>query len=106
MSENKDKIPARIICPRQMFGYELKAAIDKEINLGHQVVVCGDFNLEYKSLVDWFRDKGLSDILAKKHGKGPITYQQSSVDPIDCAFGTPSLSIKKRRMSFFWQTAE
>ena len=35
------------------------------MNLGHQVVVCGDFNSEYESLVDWFRDKGLSDILAK-----------------------------------------
>ena len=58
-----------------MFGCNLKAAIDKEMNLGHQVMVCGDFNSEYESLVDWFRDEELSDILAKKHCKGAITYQ-------------------------------
>ena len=35
------------------------------MNLGHQVVVCGDSNSEYESLVDWLRNKGLSDILEK-----------------------------------------
>ena len=62
---------------------------------GEQLIVCGDFNSEYVKLSEWFLDEGLRDMLVPRHGKCPITYQRSRQDPLDCIFGSPSMTIKK-----------
>ena len=50
MSENKDKLPESIKCPRQLFGYDLSKAIEKYTDKGNQLIVCGDFNSQYEDL--------------------------------------------------------
>ena len=50
MSENKDKIPAIMIFPRQIFGYDLKKLIEEKSDRGNQLVVSGDFNSSYEAL--------------------------------------------------------
>ena len=62
---------------------------------GEQLIVCGDFNSEYVKLSEWFLDEDLRDMLVPRHGKCPITYQRSRQDPLDCIFGSPSMTIKK-----------
>ena len=99
MAEQKGCIPDNIVCPRQMFGYDLRRTIGKYSNIGNQLIVCGDFNSEYLTLSEWFLDEGLQDIIAQKHGKMPITYQRSKKDPLDCVFGTPSIKIKMEDVS-------
>ena len=93
MAENKESVPDNIVCPRQLFGYDLRKAITKYTNMGNQMIVCGDFNSEYSGLSEWFLDEGLQDIIAEKNGKMPITYQRSKEDPLDCVFGSPSIKI-------------
>ena len=92
MAENRDSIPDTF-CPRQLFGMDLKLAIEERIYLGHQVIVMGDFNAEYEKLKIWMMQLGLQDIIAKKHGLGPKTYERSKDSPIDCIFGSAQLSI-------------
>ena len=92
MAENKESIP-ETPCPRQMFGIDLKAKITEKINLGHKVIVMGDFNAEYKKLMRWMSDLGLIDLVAAKHGDCPKTHIRSKNEPIDCIFGSASLSI-------------
>ena len=50
MSENKSKIPTNIICPRQLFGHDLKEMINKYTAAGHNVILQGDFNSDYENL--------------------------------------------------------
>ena len=95
MAENKNKIPHGIACPRQLYGYDLKQLIDEKTNLGHQLIVCGDFNCDYEELCQWMHSVSLCDLLESKHGRPPITYQRSARDPLDCFFGSPSLQISK-----------
>ena len=37
-------------CPRQLFGQDLKAAIEEKTTADHQLIVMGDFNSDYDSL--------------------------------------------------------
>ena len=37
-------------CPRQLFGLDLKQKIEEKMELGHQIIVMGDFNSAYKNL--------------------------------------------------------
>ena len=69
MGEQNGNIPDNIVCPRQLFGYDLRNTIGKYANIGNQLIVCGDFNSEYLTLSEWFLDEGLQDIIAHKHGK-------------------------------------
>ena len=94
IAENKNIIPDDINCPRQLFGNDLRKVIRKQMDKGEQLIVCGDFNSEYDTLSQWFIQEGLRDLIGAKHGKSPITYQRSRNDPIDCVFGTPSVTIK------------
>ena len=56
-------IPNNIICPRILFGHDLRKAIEKYISQGHQMIVCGDFNSEYDGLTEWFLSEGLQIII-------------------------------------------
>ena len=95
MAENSNDIPCDVKCPRQLFGYDLRSLIQSKTDEGHQVIVCGDFNSEYKSLQEWMQSNGCIDLLSTRHGKSPITYQRSASDPLDCIFSHPSIQIKK-----------
>ena len=44
MSKKKDKIPNDILCPRKLFGHDLKEVIYETMNLEYQLIVCGDVN--------------------------------------------------------------
>ena len=94
MAENKDQLPDTN-CPRQLFGMDLKEVIGKKIEQGHQIILMGDFNSEYSELESWMLELGLQDLIGKKHGKGPKTYNRSKDAPIDCVFGSASLQISK-----------
>ena len=58
MAIHKDTLPD-IACPRQLFGYDLKIEIDRKQELGHNILVLGDFNSHYSNLYTWLRDLGL-----------------------------------------------
>ena len=94
MAEHQDKIP-ETNCPRQLFGLDLKQKIEEKIELGHQIIVMGDFNSEYKNLKKWMGKLGLIDLMFEKHGPCPPTHQRSHTDPLDCIFGSPSLMIAR-----------
>ena len=68
--------------------------IEEKTLQGRQLVVRGDSNSNYKQLNEWMNNLSLVDLISKRHGKSPITYQRSAVDPLDCIFGNPSLEIK------------
>ena len=74
---------------------DLKEVIGKKIEQGHQIILMGDFNSEYSELESWMLELGLQDLIGKKHGKGPKTYNRSKDAPIDCVFGSASLQISK-----------
>ena len=67
----------------------------QKLGLGHQLVVCGDFNSEYTELKDWMLDVTLTDMLSTKYGLGPRTYKRSKDCPIDCCFDSPSFKISR-----------
>ena len=92
MSDHKDSIPPTS-CPRQLFGLDLKVFVQGKVNQGHNVIVMGDFNSNYKHLTKWMGEIGLIDLIAHKHGVCPTTHLRSKIDPIDCIFGSPSLHI-------------
>ena len=94
MAKNKDQLPDTH-CPRQLFGIDLKHAIETKIEKGHQIMVMGDFNSEYEDLSLWMLELGLQDLIGQKHGRGPKTYERSKDAPIDCVFGSASLKISK-----------
>ena len=93
MAENRNHMPENIICPRKLFGYDLKELISKKTALGHQIIVCGDFNSDYDELTTWMQDMSLVDLIRSRHNRPPITYQRSARDAIDCILGSPSLLI-------------
>ena len=95
MAENKNKIPDGIICPRQLYGHDLQIFLQTKSDLGHQLMVMGDFNSEYEELKTWMSSSGCVDVLQTKYGTCPITYQRSAEDPLDCCFGDSSLKIKR-----------
>ena len=78
MEKHKDTLPGTN-CPRQLFGIDLKQAIDDKIAQGHQIIVMGDFNSEYANLSKWMLESGLQDLIHKIHGKGPRTYNRSKI---------------------------
>ena len=49
MSENADKIP-ETNCPRQLFGLDLRHKIEEKLELGHNLIIMGDFNSAYAKL--------------------------------------------------------
>ena len=87
-------IPENIQCPRQLFGYDLRKFIEQQLELGHQIIVMGDFNSEYAVLRDWMLDLGLLDIIGNKHGydAAPKTHTRSKDSPIDCIFASAQIS--------------
>lgn len=97
ITRNKDKIPNNIDCPRQLFGHDLRSLIESKQD-SHQILLCGDFNSGYDDLTDYMLELGLQDVIAKQHGRGPITYQRSADSPIDRIFG--SVSLKARHSGF------
>ena len=56
-------------------------------------MIIGVFNSGYNDLSDWLLDEDPKDIMAERHDKSPITYQQSAIDPIGYLFASPSLCI-------------
>ena len=74
----------KTLCPRQLFGIDLKRKIEDRMALGHQIIVMGDFNSEYTKLNSWMMHLGLRDIIAKRHGPGPGSHERSQSLPIDC----------------------
>ena len=94
MAENTEEIP-EVTCPRQLFGIDLKNAIENRLDSGHQIIVMGDFNSEYTKLKDWMLDLGLKELIEERHGAGPKTYKRSKDAPIDCIFGSAHLGIKQ-----------
>ena len=101
MSNNILQYPNNIVCPRQLFGHDLRIFIEDKLNKQHQIVVSGDFNSCYEDLTNWMLELGLQDLIHEKHGQGPITYERSREDPIDCIFGSPSLKISKNEYLSF-----
>ena len=78
----------------QLYGEDLKKLIDEKTSKGHQLLVCWDFNSDYKQLSNWMQQQSLVDIFATKHDKRPIIYQRLTVDPLDYIFESLSLKIK------------
>ena len=76
MAEKKSAYPDHIICPRQLFGYDLRRLLESLTANGHQLIVCEDFNSEYSELSDWMLDLALTDMIADRHGPGPKTYNR------------------------------
>ena len=100
MAEHKDELPD-INCPRQLFGFDLRRKIEEKLDLGHNVIVMGDFNAEYKKLVEWMGSLGLVDLIAQRHDDCPRTHLRSKNEPIDCIFGSASFSIGQGRFLSF-----
>ena len=92
MSENPTKTQ-NVTCPRQLFGKDLPSELKGKLNSGHNLLVQGDFNLNYDDLHTWMLGLGLENVIAKKHGKGPTSYNRSNEDTIDHIFGTPNFNI-------------
>ena len=95
MAEHMDDVPPGLKCPRQLFGCDLQVFLREKSDLGHHLVVCGDFNSEYEKLSEWMLHQGLVDTLATKHGKCPITYQIFACDPLDCIFSDPIIQMRE-----------
>ena len=74
MSNNRLKYPSNIVCPRQLFGHDLKLFIEEKLKNQHHTVLGGDFNSCYADLTTWMLELGLQDLIHEKHGTGPITY--------------------------------
>ena len=95
MSDNRDKIPDGMECPRQLFGHDLKALVESLQDKDHQIVLMGDWNSEYPLLEEWMLDLGLVNVLKERHGEiGPRTCIKSKNSPIDCVFASPQLKIR------------
>ena len=95
MAEHNIDVPNNITCPRQLFGHDLQNIIEEKERLGHQLIVCGDFNSEYDELKEWMLRANLSDLIVPRHGLGPRTYKRSKQMPIDCFFGSSTLKISR-----------
>ena len=93
MSENAATLPD-ISFPRQLFGKDLHSDLQKKLDLSHNLIVQGDLNSHHEDLLSWMLELGLEDIIAKKHGLGPTTYNRSADAPIDHIFGTCNFNIK------------
>ena len=52
IAEHEKKNPDNIVGPRQMFGYNLRKVVAKYSNMGHRLIICGDFNSNYESLLE------------------------------------------------------
>ena len=76
MAEKLGEIPNNTVWPRQIFGHNLKSFIEKQSEVGHQMIVCEDFNSEYENLVEWMLDVSLQNMMAKKYSLSPkpVTY--------------------------------
>ena len=89
---HKEALPD-IDCPRQLFGYDLKNKIDKKQELGHNILVLGDFNSHYSNLCIWMRDLGLQELMEKRYETITQTCKNGKHNmPLDCVFGTAKFS--------------
>ena len=93
MSEN-DCATQNVTCPRQLFGKDLRSELRNKLEAGHNLLVQGDFNSNYDDLHSWMLELGLENIIAKRHGRGPTTYNRSNADAIDHIFGTSNFHIQ------------
>ena len=93
MSENSFETQ-NVTCPRQLFGTDLRSELKNKLDAGHDLLVQGYFNSHYDDLHFWMLALGLDNLITKKHGKGPTTYNRSNVDAIDHIFGTPNFNIQ------------
>ena len=94
MAENKKYLPDTR-CLRQLFGIDLKGEIENKTEKGHQILLMGGFNSEYKDLIMWMLELGLIGIITKKYGLVPINQKYSKDAPLDYIFGSVSFQISK-----------
>lgn len=79
--------------PRQAFWEDLLAALQQWIHNGDQLIVMGNWNQEIQQIeTKYMAPIGLREVLYKRHGKGPATFEYGS-DSIDGIFMTRSLQI-------------
>ena len=71
MADSKSILPNNMACPRQLFGHDLKLFIEKKMETGHQLIVCGDFNSEYSKLKERMIDWSLIELIENRHGPCP-----------------------------------
>ena len=95
MANNRSSLDSALMCPRQLFGQDLSILLNDCMNLGHQIVLSGDFNLEYSDLCQYMLQFGLVDLIAERHGACPNTYNRSKNSPLDIIFGSLHLQPKK-----------
>ena len=93
ISEHKAQLQD-VTCPRQLFGKDLRLELKSKLDAGHNILVQGDFNSNYEDLHTWMLGLGLENVIAKKHGRGPTTYNRSNKDAIDHIFGTANFNIQ------------
>ena len=93
ISEHKAQLQD-VTCPRQLFGKDLRLELKSKLDAGHNILVQGDFNSNYDDLHTWMLGLGLENVIAKKHGRGPTTYNRSNKDAIDHIFGTANFNIQ------------
>ena len=86
-------MPNNIVCPRQLYGHDLKMLIDEKMRMGHQILICGDFNSRYADLK--MLDASRKYLLATEYGIDPRTYKRSKNYPINCCFGSPCFNLNK-----------
>ena len=92
MATHKDNLPD-IDCPRQLFGYDLKIELESKQELGHNILVLGDFNSKYDTLCTWMQDLGLQELIEKRHECITQTCIKGKHNtPLDCVFGTANFS--------------
>ena len=71
----------------------MQSETQSKLDKGHNLIIQGGFNYNYKDLHKRMLKLGINDIIAKQHGKGPTTYNRSSDSPIDHIFCTANLTI-------------
>lgn len=94
MTDNRADLLNNLICPRKLYGLNLRLLIEKT-RLRHHMLICGEFNSVYRDFKNWMLDTSLVNLLEIKYGLGPRTYKKPKDCPIYCAFGSPSLKINK-----------
>ena len=96
MASYPELIPPDYVCPRQLYGYDLRQLVLSLQDSDHQVILGGDFNSEYSDLKQWMLDLGMVNCFEARYGScGPRTCLRSKDSPIDCIFVSPQLTIAK-----------
>lgn len=69
--------------------------LDREVEEGNQLIVRGDFNLEYEELSNWILDVSLANLTPEIHGSRPRAYNTTKHESIDGSFDSPCFNISK-----------